>query len=151
MKNKYTLKSILENIEEEIQKENNPQRIKLESIIDKIIAKVGSLNSAYQLIDELRNTIRLRDEIDDSMSNVLQIMSPVCLVSRSTVQLPGCVAVCSLSDKPTLYKLTLLSDIFLLKHSIKFLFDSKQITLSNSLAKGLVHCPILLLMSKQVL
>lgn len=81
MKNKYTLKPILENIEEEIQKENNPQRIKLESIIDKITAKVGSLNSAYQLIDELRNTIRLRDEIDDSMSNVLQIKFGTVLLS----------------------------------------------------------------------
>ena len=71
----------MENIEEEIQKENNPQRIKLESIIDKITAKVGSLNSAYQLIDELRNTIRLRDEIDDSMSNVLQIKFGTVLLS----------------------------------------------------------------------
>lgn len=81
MKNRYTLKPLIENIDQEIEKENSPQRIKLESIIDNLVSKVGSLNSAYQLIDELRNTIRLRDEIDDSMSNILQIKFGTVLLS----------------------------------------------------------------------
>tara|TARA_B100001287_G_scaffold271995_1_gene273073 strand:+ start:289 stop:666 length:378 start_codon:yes stop_codon:yes gene_type:complete len=73
MKKKYSLAPILEELDKEIQDETSPQRIRLENIINKITTKINSLNSAYALMDELRDTIRIRDEIDDSMTNSLQI------------------------------------------------------------------------------
>ena len=81
MKKKYSLAPILEDLEKEIQDESSPQRIRLESIISKITSKINSLNSAYSLMDELRNTIRIRDEIDDSMANALQIKFGTVLLS----------------------------------------------------------------------
>ena len=55
---------------------------------------------------------------------------------------------CDLSDKPYGHNTTLSSFMFLVKHSRKLGFGSKQITLLNLFAKGLVHCPMLLPMSK---
>ena len=81
MKKKYSLAPILEELDREIQDESSPQRIRLESIINKITTKINSLNSAYALMDELRNTIRIRDEIDDSMTNALQIKFGTVLLS----------------------------------------------------------------------
>ena len=81
MKKKYSLAPILEDLDKEIQDESSPQRIRLESIINKITTKINSLNSAYALMDELRDTIRIRDEIDDSMTNSLQIKFGTVLLS----------------------------------------------------------------------
>ena len=68
---KYTLKPLLEAIEEEMQP--SPQKVKLEAAINMIADRVGSLNSAYSLLEELRNSIRFRDDVDDSITNKLQL------------------------------------------------------------------------------
>ena len=76
---KYTLKPLLEAIEEEMQP--SPQKVKLEAAINMITDRVGSLNSAYSLLEELRNSIRFRDDVDDSITNKLQLKYSTTLLA----------------------------------------------------------------------
>ena len=76
---KYTLKPLLEAIEEEMQP--SPQKVKLEAAINMIADRVGSLNSAYSLLEELRNSIRFRDDVDDSITNKLQLKYSTTLLA----------------------------------------------------------------------
>jgi len=77
MKSKYTLKSLIENIDQELEKENSPQRKHLESAINLITKRVSSINSAYTFIEDLRGSLRFRDKIDPSImdDNQLQFSS----------------------------------------------------------------------------
>lgn len=76
---KYTLKPLLEAIEEEMKP--SPQKIKLEAAINMITNKVGSLNSAYALLEELRESMRFRDNVDDSITNKLQLKYSTTLLA----------------------------------------------------------------------
>lgn len=76
---KYTLKPLLEAIEEEMKP--SPQKVKLEAAINMIADKVGSLNSAYALLEELRDSMRFRDDVDDSITNKLQLKYSTTLLA----------------------------------------------------------------------
>ena len=76
---KYTLKPLLEAIEKEMKP--SPQKVKLEAAINMIADKVGSLNSAYALLEELRDSMRFRDDVDDSITNKLQLKYSTTLLA----------------------------------------------------------------------
>ena len=76
---KYTLKPLLEAIEKEMKP--SPQKVKLEAAINMIADRVGSLNSAYALLEELRNSMRFRDDVDDSITNKLQLKYSTTLLA----------------------------------------------------------------------
>ena len=76
---KYTLKPLLEAIEEEMKP--SPQKVKLEAAINMIADRVGSLNSAYALLEELRDSMRFRDDVDDSITNKLQLKYSTTLLA----------------------------------------------------------------------
>lgn len=76
---KYTLKPLLEAIEEEMKP--SPQKVKLEATINMIADRVGSLNSAYALLEELRVSMRFRDDVDDSITNKLQLKYSTTLLA----------------------------------------------------------------------
>ena len=76
---KYTLKPLLEAIEEEMKP--SPQKVKLEAAINMIADSVGSLNSAYALLEELRDSMRFRDDVDDSITNKLQLKYSTTLLA----------------------------------------------------------------------
>lgn len=76
---KYTLKPLLEAIEKEMKP--SPQKVKLEAAINMIADRVGSLNSAYALLEELRDSMRFRDDVDDSITNKLQLKYSTTLLA----------------------------------------------------------------------
>ena len=55
-----------------------PAGLRLEYMI---ADRVGSLNSAYALLEELRDSMRFRDDVDDSITNKLQLKYSTTLLA----------------------------------------------------------------------